>query len=527
MSATDANSYDEDGRASLAALLDVVTASQVDVRRVAYLWDRRIPLGAATLMPGEEGIGKTTLGGRLMADLSRGTLPGEFYGTPRDTLVIATEDGIEDVFVPRLRAAGADLDRIHIVRARLAIDGTTTEVIIPRDLASISLAVQRWSTALVWIDSLVTTLPDELKSISYKDTAKVLRAIGQWAEVERVAVVAPWHLNKASGSDTAIRIMDSRAFRTAVRSMLLVVADPEAPEGTTRGLVALDKANAGSLAVPALRYELQASHYVVNETDPDTGETTERAASCGVAVWCGEVAGDGRRIAREALAPRIEKEGGPREWLRAYLTGEGEALRADVLKAAAEAGHGIDAIKRAAAGIGVHSRDEAGRDVTTGRPWRRAVWSLPSGAADVFQSVHSRTTAPSAPTGEGSRALTTPIYAGHVQSVQSVQSVGMAHRLGKTAPLTARLENDALWPTSSTPPNPSQIPESPAPTELDLGDTGPGACPLHPHNPRPDACFTCETLATAGIRADTEQDELGTCTHCHRVICCCHEEEAS
>lgn len=365
--------------------------------------------------------------------MTRGRLPGEFWGTPRDALIIAAEDGIADVMTPRLREAGADLDRVHFVRARIGLDGRPGEVIVPRDLASIGLAVRRWDVGLVWIDSLATTLPDELKSISYKDTAKVLRALGQWAEAERVAVVAPWHLNKAAGSDTAVRIMDSRAFRTAVRSMLLVVADPDAPEGVTRGIVALDKANAGTLHVPGLRYELRTAPYVVDEVDEDTGEVVEREASCAVADWIGEVEGDGRAVAREALAPKIEREGSPREWLREYLAGEGEAARSAVMAAAADDGYSPDQIKRAARGIGVHSHDETGRDEATGRPWRRAIWSLPP--SRVAQSGDTRTTAPTAPTGEGYQRPTTPIYAGQAQSVQLVQSVDGAPDWGQAAPL--------------------------------------------------------------------------------------------
>lgn len=412
---------DEQEPADPLAALDIITASDVELSRVVYVWDARIPRGAMTLMPGEEGIGKTTVGIRIMADLTRGTLPGEHYGTPRDVLVIATEDGLGDVFVPRLREAGADLTRVHIVRARIAMDGTSHEVIVPRDLPVLAEAVRRWDVALVWIDSLVTTLPDELKSISYKDTAKVLKALGHWAETERIAVAAPWHLNKASGSDTAIRIMDSRAFRTAIRSMLLIVGDPEAPEGgPPQGLVALDKANAGTLAVPALRYRIRAAHYVVAEVDDDTGEVHDVAASCGVVEWIGQAEGDGRELARSYLAPRIEKDDEPGTWLREHLTEHGETLRADAMKAGAEAGFSLEQIKRAARRLPVHSREETGQDPQTGRPFRRALWSV---AQSVPQSVAIHADAPTAPTGEGSHTPTTPIDAGQAQSVRLVRSV--------------------------------------------------------------------------------------------------------
>lgn len=460
--------------------LQVVRADTVTIRRVVYHWAGRMPLGAVTLLPGEEGIGKSTVGARIMADTTRGLLDGEHYGTPRDVVVIAIEDGLEDVAVPRLREAGADLTRVHFVRARYALDGNALDVVLPRDLPAIGELVAEHDVALVWVDSLVTTLPDELKTISYKDTAKVLRALGSWAEEHRVVVAAPWHLNKGSGSDTAVRIMDSRAFRTAVRSMLLVVADPDAPEGETAGIVALDKSNAGTLNVAGLRYRIRSARYVVDEVDDETGEVIQRPASCGVAQWTGEVDGDARQVARDALAPRIEKVGGPREWLRTYLTEEGEANRADVIAAARDDGFSVDAIKRAARAIGVHSRDESGRDDKTGRPWRRAVWSLPDKSVHTTsQSVHSPPTAPTAPTGEGSIAPNQSISAGHPQSVQSVQC-GMGAPTGKQV---------------------HQLGEHPPP----LDDTRPRCRVCDRAMGRADAphgvCIQCRRIATANAKA--------------------------
>src|SRR3954451_19530785 len=104
----------EEARHALRPRLRVTLGSEVRLRRVAYVWDQRIPVGALTLMPGEEGIGKTTVGVRLMADLTNGKLEGEFFGTPRNVLVISPEDGVADVLVPRFREAGADMSRVHV-----------------------------------------------------------------------------------------------------------------------------------------------------------------------------------------------------------------------------------------------------------------------------------------------------------------------------------------------------------------------------------------------------------------------------
>jgi len=429
------------------ARLRVITASDVQVRRVVYTWERRIPTGAITLMPGEEGIGKTTVGARIIADLTHGTLPGEHHGNPRDVIVIALEDGLEDVYVPRLAEAGADLNRVHIIRARVKESPNElpyeADIVIPRDLDLIAAEVKRVGAAMVWIDSLVTTLPDDLKAIAYKDTAKVLKTISGWAELHRIAVVAPWHLNKSTGSDTATRMMDSRAFRTAVRSVLLVVADPDAPEGTTQGLIALDKANAGTLHVPALRYRIRGATYYVTEVNPTTGEVTNAAATCGVADWLGEVEGNGRDLARDALAPRIERDNDPRAWLRDYLTAQGQSPRTEVLTAAKEDGFSDSAIKRAARTI-VSSIVMSGQR-PDGAPYRAAYWALknatPTGSD---QSGHqpdlTHPNDPTDPTGEAYQDPIDPNAAGQSKSGQS----GQSSVRGPTGEPVTRLERRVL-----------------------------------------------------------------------------------
>lgn len=354
--------------------LRVVRASEVVISRIRYLWDRRIPLRAMTLMPGEEGIGKTSLGARIIADTTHGKVAGEFYGVPRSVIVLALEDSLEDVYVPRLKEAGADMDRVLIVRCTVDEDGTDAPVVLPRDLDKLAELVRQEDAVMIWVDSLVTTLPDEVKTIAYRDTAKVLQVMGRWAEAQDVAVVAPWHLNKARGSNTAGRIMDSRAFRTAVRSMLLVVKDPDAPEGVSRGIVMLDKSNGGTLNVPALRYEIRSAEYQVEEIDQDTGEVRYLNASCGVVEWLGFVSPEEARDAADRSLSVVEKDEAL-EWLRDYLTENGRSKRSDVIAAAAEEG-GFSAatVKRASGRLRIHSEQESGH--TDGKPYRIAWWSL-------------------------------------------------------------------------------------------------------------------------------------------------------
>src|SRR5205814_2047412 len=130
--------------------------------------------------------------------------------------------------------------------------------------------------------------------------------------------------------------------------------DPDAPEGTTQGIVAVDKANAGSLHVPALRYEVTGSSYQVAETDP-AGSVTYLFATTGVLSWLGEVEGDGRALARSALSPAIESTHEAKDFLRELLTEHGQMTRVEVMADAEVAGLSEASIKRAAAALRVRS----------------------------------------------------------------------------------------------------------------------------------------------------------------------------
>lgn len=66
--------------------MSVTLASSIKPRPVRWLWPDRIPLGALTLLAGREGIGKSLVGIRLAAELTRGTLEGSRYGKPSRVL---------------------------------------------------------------------------------------------------------------------------------------------------------------------------------------------------------------------------------------------------------------------------------------------------------------------------------------------------------------------------------------------------------------------------------------------------------
>jgi 5S rRNA maturation endonuclease (ribonuclease M5) len=123
---------DEPGSAGSRQLW-LTPASEITVRPVHWLWQDRAPLGSLTLIGGREGIGQSTLAYTLAAQVTRGILPGRYYGTAKAVIVAATEDSWEHTIVPRLMAAGADLTRVYRVDV-ITSEDVHTELSLPRDV---------------------------------------------------------------------------------------------------------------------------------------------------------------------------------------------------------------------------------------------------------------------------------------------------------------------------------------------------------------------------------------------------------
>jgi AAA domain len=82
----------DDAESTARRQVRLTAASTIRPRPVRWLWDGRIPVGEITLTPGHGGIGKSTFHAWLIAQVTRGTLPGSCLGGPRPCLIAASED---------------------------------------------------------------------------------------------------------------------------------------------------------------------------------------------------------------------------------------------------------------------------------------------------------------------------------------------------------------------------------------------------------------------------------------------------
>ena len=137
-------------------------------------------------------------------------------------IILSAEDGAGDTIVPRLMAAGADLDRVHIVSAVRNPDGKgqrgfnlQTDVgLLERKIAEVE------DVALVIIDPVSSYL-GSTDSHKNSEVRGVLEPLSDMAERSRVAVLSITHFSKTnSNSSTKAlhRFIGSIAFTGAPRT---------------------------------------------------------------------------------------------------------------------------------------------------------------------------------------------------------------------------------------------------------------------------------------------------------------------
>jgi hypothetical protein len=325
-------------------------------------------LGALSLLGGREGIGKSTCAYQIVADITRGTLAGEFYGAPRAVAVAATEDSWPHTVVPRLMAAGADLDKVFRVDAQTAQD-VETGLVLPEDLAGLKLMMKDLGAVLLLLDPLLSRLAPNLDSHKDADVRQALEPLVKAAQDCDASVLGIIHVNKSNSTDPLNSLMASRAFGAVARSVLFCMVDPD-DDTEAKRFLGLPKNNLGRTDVPTLVFQINSK--CVAETDDGPIWT-------GVLEWLGEVQ-QGMRSLIETSQLNSEDRTAKAEasvWLRDYLTDAGGRVDcAVIVTEGKKAGYALSTIKRARTALRVKS-------ISTGTFPRQTYWELPDVAADA------------------------------------------------------------------------------------------------------------------------------------------------
>src|SRR5262245_4871031 len=206
-------------------------AADIAPEKIEWLWPGRLASGKHTCVAGEPGTGKSQLSIAIVAAVTTaGEWPcGEGRAPLGSAIMLSAEDGAADTIIPRLLAAGANLDRVHVVSAvrdangRRALNLQHDLDLLERKIAEIG------DVALVVVDPVSSYLG---KTDSHKNSEVrgVLEPLSEMADRTRVAILSVTHFSKggAHNSTKALhRFIGSIAFTGAPRAAFAVIEDAE------------------------------------------------------------------------------------------------------------------------------------------------------------------------------------------------------------------------------------------------------------------------------------------------------------
>lgn len=317
-------------------LVNLLKGSDVTIRPIVWVWDQWLPSGKLTMLAGAGGTGKTTLSLSIGATITTGGVfpNGSRFNGRGNVLIWSSEDDPEDVLIPRAKAMGSDLSRIHILTD--TTEKGKNRVFNPvSDIEALKNAInQIGGVSLIIIDPIVGMIQGNMNNANV--VRQSLEPLVQFAQEQKCAIIGISHLGKGTQDrDPAERILGSQAF-TALPRMVWVTA-----ENNTTGDRVLVRAKTN-----------------ISRKDGGFIYTTTLAEVNGfetsIVQWKGEIEGNAQEILRDAEGSGEEEtelsEG--EKFLVDLLSHE--TLSATAVKSeASSAGISWTTIRRASKSLGV------------------------------------------------------------------------------------------------------------------------------------------------------------------------------
>ena len=202
-----------------------------ETRPLEWFWRPFIPLAMATTMFGDGGVGKSTVCIDLISRLTRAKrMPlcqkGAVSGS---ALILTKEDDVERLVRPRLEAAKAELDRVHMVGYEVPDDPKDFEPIDALD-SNIDelerLIVKLGDVRLIVIDP-ANDFCGKFDPHDDKQVRQFLMPLTRLARRHNLALIIVSHINKSQLQAAHHRGLGSVAWRNVPRSAVLVADDPD------------------------------------------------------------------------------------------------------------------------------------------------------------------------------------------------------------------------------------------------------------------------------------------------------------
>lgn len=322
-----------------APIVELRRASDIKPAPIRWLWPGWLARGKLHVLAGSPGTGKTSIALHLGACITSGAaLPGGWRARPGNVLIWSGEDDPADTLVPRLLAAGADLQRAFFVGDTK--EGNELRTFDPAtDIPALAAEADAiFGASLIVVDPIVSAVAGD--SHKNGEVRRALQPLVTMADRLGAAVLGISHFSKGTaGRDPTERVTGSVAFGALARLVLVAAKRTDGDGGHDR-MLARAKSNIGP--------DGGGFGYGVEQADIGNGLHASRI------VWGDALEGSARDLLSQAEAQDEDPEGtrDADEFLEHLLTCNSMSAK-DIYRDAEAAGYSRDQMKRAKRRLGV------------------------------------------------------------------------------------------------------------------------------------------------------------------------------
>lgn len=351
--------------------LELLRGDMIAFQPIEWLWGGWLARGKLDILAEATGTGKTTIALALAACVTQGGLwPDGSRASKGDIVVWSGEDDPQDTLAPRLKAAGADMSRVHIVSGITDTQGRRP-FDPARDMPELAQRMATLRPALMLVDPIVSAVAGD--SHKNTETRRDLQPLVDLAAEHRIAVLGISHFSKGSAGRSPIdRVTGSLAFG-AVARVVMAAAKMEDEAGGGR-VFCRAKSNIGR--------DDGGFHYELSQV-PLSGHDGMYASRVS---WGAAVAGSASQLLADAEAQQGEGDSlaGAKEFLLTELAAAPVSAKA-IKRAAEQAGHAWRTVERAKTALGIESKKEGLHG-----SWK---WFLPPNTANFSEERQQNTVA--------------------------------------------------------------------------------------------------------------------------------------
>src|SRR6266851_907986 len=237
---------------------ELTRMSTVQPKPVRWVWPGYMAAGKFSLIDGDPGNLKSTVGLTIGARVTRGLpMPGEKEALcgPARIIVVSAEDDAADTIRPRLEAAGADLEMVELLTIRRGDDKGLLPV-LSEHMQEIEAALVESDAKFLLLDPMAAMLGSKIDMWKDQDVRRVLGPLKVVLERTDAASLGVRHLNKAHAGKSALYAGGgSIGLAGAARSVLCVARNPQNP---VQRVLALLKSNHAEVHdVPSLAFHCE------------------------------------------------------------------------------------------------------------------------------------------------------------------------------------------------------------------------------------------------------------------------------